>query len=104
MRANAKKPDRPRYARVAACLLPSVALGTLVAVAVRAEDVAPLIPVSRAYLDQSALSHGGMEALQSLYGSGNVALWSRDGHETPQAQALLHELGDAESYGLESKE
>ena len=69
-----------------------------------AADMTALIQSSRAYLDQSALSHGAMEALQSLYGSGSVALWSRDGQETMQAQALLHELTDAESYGLESKD
>ena len=104
MRAEPKNPDRLRRARVADSRLPALILFSLFAVSARAQDFAPLIQSSRAYLDQSALSHGGMEALQSLYGSGGVALWSRDGHETPQAQALLHELADAESYGLESKD
>jgi murein L,D-transpeptidase YcbB/YkuD len=69
-----------------------------------AADTTVLLQSSRAYLDQSALSHGGMEALQSLYGAGNVTLWSRGGQETSQARALLRELAGAEAYGLEPKD
>jgi murein L,D-transpeptidase YcbB/YkuD len=86
--------------------LPALALCASLAPAVHAAgvDMAPLIQGSRAYLDPSALSHGGMEALQSLYASGSPQWWSREGQETPQARALLHELENAESYGLESQD
>jgi murein L,D-transpeptidase YcbB/YkuD len=84
----------------------AMALGLLLAPALHAAaaDTAALIQSSRAYLDPSALSHGGMEALQSLYGPGDVTLWSRGGQETSQARALLRELAGAEAYGLESKD
>jgi murein L,D-transpeptidase YcbB/YkuD len=89
----------------AALVLPALILICSLAAPARAAgaDLTALIQSSRAYLDQSALSHGAMETLQSVYGSENL-LWSRDGQETAQAQALLHELASAESYGLENKD
>ena len=106
MRADALRHGCGHLARGAGRRLALLVLCTLLAPALRAagEDMAQLIQSSRGYLDQSALSHGGMETLQALYGAGNAALWSRDGQATPQAQVLLHELQNAEAYGLESKD
>jgi L,D-transpeptidase YcbB len=61
--------------------------------------------IASATLDQSTLAHGGSQALQSVYsGPGNAPLWSREGRGTPQAEALLLELQNAQAYGLEAKD
>ena len=45
--------------------------------------------------------YGVQRALHAVYASnGNALLWSRDGHPTPQAIALVGELGAADAYGL----
>jgi L,D-transpeptidase YcbB len=71
---------------------------------VRAQ-IATVIPGAGEFLDQSAVGHGASQALQSAYSSmGNAPLWIRDGRVTRQAEALLLELKNAESYGLETSD
>jgi L,D-transpeptidase YcbB len=80
-------------------------LSLLASAAVRAQGSPPPAPDladARSQLSQSARSHGADAALAQLYAPGNALLWSRDGAPTAQAQALLAELADAESYGLRS--
>ena len=68
-------------------------------------QIAAAIPGAQALLDTSATTHGGSQALESLYSSTNdPLLWSHDGKVTSQASALLLELQNAEAYGLESKD
>jgi len=68
-------------------------------------QIASAVAGASAILDQSALAHGGTEALRSLYSdSGDTPFWSRQGSATPQAQALLLELQNAQTYGLEPKD
>jgi L,D-transpeptidase YcbB len=58
-----------------------------------------------ATLERPTLAHGGSQALQSVYArSGNAPLWSSVGRATPQAEALLRELQNAQAYGLEAKD
>ena len=52
----------------------------------------------------SSPDHGAAQALHAAYAArANAPLWSRDGHATPQAGAVLGELRRAELYGLESQ-
>src|SRR6266403_6024757 len=68
-------------------------------------QIAGAIAGAGAILDQSAVAHGGAQALQSVYsGSGNAPLWSREGRATRQAEALLLELQNAQAYGLEAED
>jgi hypothetical protein len=68
-----------------------------------AAEVAKLIPSADVLLGASTVGHGGAQALHSVYlASGNGPLWIREGTATPQAEAVLHELQNAESYGLDS--
>lgn len=63
--------------------------------------IASMAPV----LGKAALSHDALQALQTTYSERQgVPLWSRGGHATAQAQALLRTLHDAEAYGLEAKD
>ena len=56
-------------------------------------------------LSASALAHGALQALQALYpGPGSALIWSRKGHATPQAEALLRLLRDPGDYGLEARD
>lgn len=65
-------------------------------------QIAAVIPASSALLGASTVSHGGAAALRNAYiASGDAPLWIREGRPTPQGQAILHELVDADSYGLE---
>jgi murein L,D-transpeptidase YcbB/YkuD len=68
-------------------------------------QIAQVVPSAGAVLGTSTLAHGGSEALQSIYSAtGNAPVWIREGRATPQAAALLRELQNAESYGLEAKD
>jgi len=68
-------------------------------------EIAAAIPSAGDLLDPSAVAHGALQALQGVYSSsGNAPLWLRDGRVTRQAEALLLELQNAESYGLETKD
>jgi murein L,D-transpeptidase YcbB/YkuD len=63
------------------------------------------LPAAQGQLGKSALSQGAYPALQQLYAaSGGALLWSRDGHATEQARALLRVLQEAESYGLRTQD
>src|SRR5262252_8965674 len=99
---DVKTPQSLRGVRCACAAVLALLLSTTLCAA--EADTTVLVQSSRAFLDESALSHGAMEALQSLYAAGNVTLWSRDGHATAQAQALLRELANADAYGLEAKD
>lgn len=70
--------------------------------AVRAQ-IAKALPAAEAQLGKSALSHGAYPALQHVY-AGGAPLWSREGHATEQARALLRELQEADSYGLRTQD
>ncbi|HEX8782107.1 MAG TPA: L,D-transpeptidase family protein, partial [Steroidobacteraceae bacterium] len=53
----------------------------------------------------SAVDYGATQALRSVYAQrANAPLWSRDGHATPQAQALIRELQRADTYGLQRED
>jgi murein L,D-transpeptidase YcbB/YkuD len=68
-------------------------------------QIALAIPGVKALIDQSAVAHGGSQALQSVYlSTGNAPLWSQGGMATRQAVALLFELQNAGAYGLETKD
>lgn len=67
-------------------------------------QIAAAILSARSLLDTSAATHGGLHTLESLYSDTGDPLWSQNGKATPQAVALLLELQNAESYGLESKD
>lgn len=68
-------------------------------------EIAKLIPSADTMLGASTVAHGGAQALQSAYfAGGNTPLWSREGRASPQAEAVLHELQNAESYGLETQD
>lgn len=65
-------------------------------------QIAQMIPGADGLLGASAVAHGAAQALKDAYfASANAPLWSRDGRATPQAEGLLRELQNAQSYGLE---
>ena len=71
---------------------------------VRAQ-IAQEIAGAGTFLGASTLAHGGAQALRSAYdATGDAPLWIQDGRPTPQAQALLGELQNASSYGLEPED
>jgi murein L,D-transpeptidase YcbB/YkuD len=111
MSGHAKKAIGPQRRRrgIAAMLLMLSALANVDLHAASADSVrsqiAGAIASASAMLDQSAVAQGGSQALQSVYsGTGNAPLWSREGRATRQAEALLHELQNAQAYGLEAKD
>jgi len=68
-------------------------------------QIAKAIPGAGALLGASAVAHGGAEALQSVYfAGGDAPLWIRQGRATAEAEGVLHELQNAESYGLEPQD
>ena len=53
----------------------------------------------------SSVDHGAATALRNVYAQrGNVPLWSREGHATAQAQAVVRTLQHADSYGLQPED
>ena len=51
---------------------------------------------------RSSADYGASQALRSVYAQrANAPLWSRDGRESAQAQAVVRELQRADTYGLE---
>ena len=71
-----------------------------VAEAVQAQ-IASAVAAYRAPPRPSSVDYGATEALRTVYAQrANAPLWSRDGHATPQAQALIRELQRADTYGL----
>jgi len=53
----------------------------------------------------ATVDHGGAKALRAIYAQrGNAPLWSREGHATAQAQAVVQALQHADSYGLQPED
>jgi murein L,D-transpeptidase YcbB/YkuD len=49
--------------------------------------------------------HGAAQAVRAAYArTSDAPLWIHDGQPSTQAQAVLHELADAEAYGLQSRD
>jgi len=70
-----------------------------------APQIARALTAYRPAPRQSAVDHGAAAALRSVYAQrANGALWSRAGHATAQATALVQELQRAETYGLEPQD
>jgi len=68
-------------------------------------EIAKVIPSADTLLGASTVAHGGGQALQGAYfATGNTPLWIREGRATPQAAAVIHELQNADSYGLEAQD
>ncbi len=87
-----------------ACVLVGAPAGADTAPGVRGQ-IAAAIPEAGALLGPWAYGLGASQALDAVYAAnGNAPLWSREGRATPQAQALLGELQNAEAYGLEIKD
>ncbi len=99
-----------RWCPVIAAIL--LALSTLAAASSDAADtngvaaeIAKAISNADALLGASTVAHGGAQALHSVYfASGDGPLWIRGGRATAQAEAVLHELQNVESYGLETQD
>jgi murein L,D-transpeptidase YcbB/YkuD len=67
------------------------------------EHIATLVASTTA--ERKPTDHGAAQALRAVYAStSNAPLWSHDGQPSTQAQVLLHELGDAEAHGLQSRD
>ena len=59
----------------------------------------------RAPARSSSVDYGAAQALRTVYAQrANAPLWSRDGHTTAQAQAVLRELQRADTYGLQAED
>jgi len=97
-------------------LLLLAAIGGLQCGALRAEGSAPVpgsietqiakaVSAYRPAPRKSAVDYGAAAALRSAYAQrANAPVWSRNGHPTPQAAALVHELQRADSYGLQPED
>ncbi|HXY76314.1 MAG TPA: L,D-transpeptidase family protein [Steroidobacteraceae bacterium] len=69
------------------------------------EAIAAAIPSNSPRARKTSPAHGAAEALPAVYArSGDAPLWSRDGHASVQAEALVRELQDADAYGLEPRD
>jgi L,D-transpeptidase YcbB len=65
-------------------------------------QVAEALSAYRAPARRSSVDYGASQALRSVYAQrANSPLWSRDGRTTAPAQAILRELQQAGTYGLE---
>jgi murein L,D-transpeptidase YcbB/YkuD len=68
-------------------------------------QIAAAVAAYRAPQRSSSVDYGATQALRSVYAQrANAPLWSRDGHATTQAQALMHELQRADTYGLQRED
>jgi murein L,D-transpeptidase YcbB/YkuD len=68
-------------------------------------QISSALAAYRAPPRSSSVDYGAAQALPAVYAQrANTPLWSRDGHATAEAQALLHELQRADTYGLEGKD
>ena len=68
-------------------------------------QIAAAVAAYRAPQRRSSVDFGATQALRSIYVErANAPLWSRDGHATAQAQALVRELQRADSYGLQRED
>ena len=68
-------------------------------------QIAAALSAYRPPARSSSVDYGAAQALRSVYARrADAPLWSRDGAETPQAQALLRELQRADTYGLQAED
>jgi murein L,D-transpeptidase YcbB/YkuD len=68
-------------------------------------QIATAVAAYRVPQRSSSVDYGATQALRSVYAQrANAPLWSRDGHATPQAQALIRELQRADTYGLQRED
>jgi L,D-transpeptidase YcbB len=68
-------------------------------------QIAAAVAAYRAPQRRSSVDFGATQALRDVYAQrANAPLWSRDGHATTQAQALVRELQRAGSYGLQRED
>jgi len=72
---------------------------------VAAAQIREALPGAAALLSRSARTHGAAAALPQVYAArGDAPLWNHEGALTPQAQALLEALSQAERYGLRAQD
>src|SRR5262245_24933895 len=68
-------------------------------------QIASAVAAYRAPQRGSSVDYGATQALRDVYTQhANAPLWSRDGHATVQAQALIRELQRADTYGLQRED
>src|SRR5262249_35185482 len=68
-------------------------------------QIASAVAAYRAPQRGSSVDFGATQALRDVYAlRDNAPLWSRDGHTTTQAQALIRELQRAGTYGLQRED
>ena len=68
-------------------------------------QIASAVAAYRVPQRSSSVDYGATQALRSSYAQrANAPLWSRDGHATAQAQALVRELQRADTYGLQRED
>jgi len=68
-------------------------------------QIASAVAAYRAPQRGSSVDYGATQALRDVYAQrANAPLWSRDGHPTAQAQALIRELQRADTYGLQRED
>ena len=68
-------------------------------------QIATAVAAYRAPPRRSSVDYGATQALRTVYAQrANAPLWSRDGHATAQAQALVRELQRADTYGLQRED
>jgi len=68
-------------------------------------QIASALAAYRAPARSSSVDYGAAQALRTVYAQrDNAPLWSRAGQATAQAQALLHELQRADTYGLQPED
>ncbi|HEY6824503.1 MAG TPA: L,D-transpeptidase family protein [Steroidobacteraceae bacterium] len=68
-------------------------------------QIARAVAAYRAPARAPSVDHGAAAALREVYAQrANVPLWSRDGQATAQAQAVVHALQRADTYGLQPED
>jgi murein L,D-transpeptidase YcbB/YkuD len=68
-------------------------------------QIASALAAYRAPPRSSSVDYGAPQALAGVYAQrANAPLWSRDGHASAQAQALIRELQRADTYGLQRED
>jgi L,D-transpeptidase YcbB len=68
-------------------------------------QIATALTAYRAPARGPSVDYGAAQALRTVYAQrANAPLWSRDGHATAQAQAVVRELQRAGTYGLQEED
>src|SRR5215468_2787003 len=95
-----------RRSTLAKCLAVPATLAACATLAAAADAaVADALAAYRAPARSATVDYGAAQALRTVYAQRNNALlWSRDGQLTTQAQAVIRELQQADSYGLERRD